>query len=188
MSEMQTPHWTAAEQALSDAWDEHQRCEFAEHNPEATLATMVDVPRVHEVPVMIGGEGKEQVYEFYARHFLPNIPPDISVTLVSRTIGQGRLVDEMVISFTHTVQMDWMLPGVAPTGKRVDMALVAVVQFAGNKLVHERLYWDQASILVQLGLLDPQRLPVVGPDAAHAVLDRGVALNRLLTKSGAQKS
>lgn len=182
MSEMKAPHRTAAEQALSDAWDEHMRHEFEAHDPDDTIATMVDVPRVYEVPVMLGGEGREQVYEFYAKHFLPRIPPDLSMTPISRTIGQGRLVDEVIISFTHTVPMDWMLPGVAPTGKPVDVALVAIVQFDGNKVAYEHLYWDQASVLAQIGLLNPHELPVVGVDGARAIRDRSIPLNHLITK------
>jgi carboxymethylenebutenolidase len=182
MSEMKAPQWTAAEQALSDAWDEHLRREFAAHSPDETIMTMVDMPRVNQVAVMLGGHGRQQVYEFYATYFLPNIPPDLSMTPVSRTIGQGRLVDEMVASFTHTIQMDWMLPGIAPTGRRVEVAVVTVVQFDGTKLAHENVYWDQASVLVQLGLLNPQGLPVVGAEGPRSVYDHSIPLNRLISK------
>jgi len=153
---------TADEQKLDDVWNEHLRAEFSAHSADETVATMVANPRINEVPVMIGGDGKEEVYEFYAKHALPQIPPDIEMVPVSRTVGQGRLVDEIVLRFTHTIPMDWMLPGIPPTGKRVEVALVVVVQFDGNKLAHETLYWDQASVLVQLGLLQPGALPVVG--------------------------
>jgi len=181
MSEMKAPEWTAHEQALIDAWDEHLRREFDVPSADATIATMVETPRVNHVPVMSGGEGRTELYEFYARHFLPQIPPDTKMVLVSRTIGQGRLVDELFSSFTHTIAMDWMLPGVAPTGKRVEIALVVIVQFDGQKLAHEHLYWDQASVLVQIGLLDPEKLPVVGADSARSVRDRSLPLNRLIT-------
>jgi carboxymethylenebutenolidase len=112
---------------------------------------------------MIGGEGHDELYEFYAQYFLPQIPLDMEMMPVSRTIGQGRLVDEVVARFTHTIPMDWMLPGIPPTGKQVEVGLVVVVQFDGDQLAHEHLYWDQASVLVQLGLLPPGGLPVVGP-------------------------
>jgi len=102
---------------------------------------------------------------------------------VSRTIGQGRLVEEMVFQFTHTIPMDWMLPGVQPTGKRVEVAMLVVVQFEGDKLAHEHLYWDQASVLVQLGLLPRAGLPVVGAEAARSVLDRRIPLNELLYRA-----
>jgi carboxymethylenebutenolidase len=99
---------------------------------------------------------------------------------MSRTIGQGRLVDEIVVRFTHTIPMDWMLPGIPPTGKRVEVALVVVVQFDGDKMAHEHMYWDQASVLVQLGLLQSGGLPVVGSDGARSVLDRSIRLNELI--------
>src|SRR5215475_9947908 len=124
--------------------------------------------------------------EFYAKYFLPQIPPDTEVVAVSRTIGQGRLVDEIVVRFTHTIPMDWMLPGIAPTGKRVEVGLVVVVQFDGDKMVHETLYWDQASVLVQLGLLERGGLPVVGAEGARSVLDRSMRLNELIRRAKAR--
>jgi carboxymethylenebutenolidase len=185
MSTIAAPSYTPAEKALSDAWDEHLRTEFAAHSADETIATMVDAPRVNQIPVMIGGDGREQLYLFYAKHFLPQIPPDMVMTPVSRTIGQGRLVDEMNITFTHTIPMVWMLPGIPPTGKRVEVALVVIVQFDGDKLAHEHLYWDQASVLVQLGLIDPAGLPVVGAEGPRSVLDRSIPLNRLIDRAGA---
>jgi carboxymethylenebutenolidase len=147
---------------------------------------MVANPLVNQVPVMIGGDGREELYEFYAKYFLPQIPPDMEMVPVSRTIGQGRLVDEMVARFTHTIPMDFMLPGIPPTGKRVEVALVVVVQFDGDKLAHEHLYWDQASVLVQLGLLQPGGLPVVGAEGARSVLDRSIRLNALIHRAKAR--
>jgi carboxymethylenebutenolidase len=173
---------TPADKALSDAWDKHLYSEFAAHSPDDALDTMAEEPRVNQVPVMVGGDGREQLHEFYAKCFLPHIPEDLEMTPVSRTIGQGRLVDEMIVRFTHSLRMDWMLPGIAPTGKRVEVALVVVVQFEGDKLAHEHLYWDQASVLVQLGLLDPKGLPVVGAESARSVLDRTLPLNGLINR------
>ena len=174
---------TAAEQKLDAVWNEHLRAEFSAHSADETVATMVADPLIHEVPVMIGGRGRKEVYEFYAKSFLPHIPPDIEIVPISRTIGQGRLVDEIVVRFTHSIPMDWMLPGIPPTGKRVEIALVVVVQFDGDKMVHEHLYWDQASVLVQLGLLPPGRLPVVGVDGARSLLHQSIRLNGLLQRS-----
>src|SRR5262249_11283034 len=167
---------TAAEQKLNDLWNAHLRAEFDAHSAEEALATMVAHPRVKAVPVMIGGDGKDEVHEFYAKYFLPQIPPDTEIVPVSRTIGRGRLVDEMVVPFTPTIRMEWMLPGIPPTGKRVEVALLVVVQFDGDKLAHEHVYWDQASVLVQLGLLQPSGLPVVGAEGARSVLDRSLPL------------
>jgi carboxymethylenebutenolidase len=179
----QPPALTADEQTLNDVWNEHLRAEFAAHSPDEALATMVAHPRVHQVPVMIGGEGRDEVYAFYARYFLPQIPPDMDTVPVSRTIGQGRLVDEMIVRFTHTIPMAFILPGIPPTGKRVEVALVVVVQFDGDQMVHEHLYRDQASVLVQLGLLPPEGLPVVGAEGARSVLDRSLRLNTLLHRA-----
>jgi carboxymethylenebutenolidase len=138
---------------------------------EDALATMVEDAYVNDIPVMTGGVGKPALREFYSKYFITKMPPDIELILISRTIGTDQLVDEMLVKFTHPVQMDWMLPGIAPTGKRVEVAVVGIVQFRDGKLAHEHLYWDQASVLVQLGLLDPGTLPVVGVDSACKAID-----------------
>jgi carboxymethylenebutenolidase len=174
---------TAEQQKLSDLWDEHVRTEFSAHAPDEAIATMVANPIVNQVPVLIGGSGRKQVHDFYEKYFLPQIPPDMEMIPVSRTIGQGRVVDEMIARFTHTIPMDWMLPGIRPTGKRVEIGLVVVVQFEGDKLAYEHLYWDQASVLVQLGLIDPAGLPVVGAEGAQSVLDRSIPLNALIHRA-----
>ena len=101
--------------------------------------------------------------------------------LISRTVGTNSLVDEMLFSFTHTTEIDWMLPGIAPTGRKVEIPLVAIVQFSGDKLVHEHIYWDQASGLVQIGLLDPKGLPVAGAETARKVADKKKPSNALMT-------
>jgi carboxymethylenebutenolidase len=111
------------------------------------------------------------------------MPPDTEMTPVSRTVGDDQLVDEMVFKFTHTVAMDWMLPGVAPTGKRVEVPLVVIVHFRDGKLAHEHIYWDQASVLVQLGLLDASRLPVAGPETARKVLNPALPSNTLIRRA-----
>src|SRR5215813_3024421 len=179
----QQPALSADQQILNDVWEEHLRTEFSVHSADEAIATMVANPLVNQVPVMIGGDGKEELHEFYARYFLPQIPPDMEMVTVSRTIGQGRLVEEMVVRFTHTIPMAWMLPGIPPTGKRVEVGLVVVVQFDGDKLAHETLYWDQASVLVQLGLLPPGGLLVVGAEGARSVLDRSLRLNALIRRA-----
>ena len=179
----QEPALTAGEQKLDDVWNEHLRAEFSAHSPDETIVTMSANPLINQVPVMIGGDGREEVYEFYTKYFLPQIPADAEMVPVSRTIGQGRLVNEMIFRFTHTISMDWMLPGIPPTGKRVEIAMVVVVQFDGDKMAHEHLYWDQASVLVQLGLLQPGSLPVVGAEAARSVLDRSIPLHALIHRA-----
>ena len=174
---------TVEEPHLNDLWEEHLRTEFNAHNADEAVATMTANARVHAVPVMLGGDGNQAVHEFYANHFLPQIPSDTEMVPVSRTIGQGRLVEEMIFRFTHTIPMDWMLPGIPPTGKRIEVALVLVVQFEGDKLAHEHVYWDQASVLVQLGLLQRGNLPVVGVEGTRSVLDRSITLNDLIRRA-----
>src|SRR5438105_2338372 len=169
---------------LQNLWEEHMRHEFATHNTENTLATMVDDAYVNHIPVLTGGVGKEALREFYSKRFIPQMPADTEVTPVSRTIGTDQLVDEMIFKFTHTMRMDWMLPGVAPTGRRVEIPLVAIVRFRENKLAHEHIYWDQASVLVQLGLLDPNNLPVAGIETARKVLDNTLPSNALMRRAG----
>lgn len=161
----------SAQQTLSSRWDDHVKYEFATRNTDDTLETMVPDAYVNHVPVMTGGVGHDELREFYSAHFIPQMPPDTSMTPVSRTIGVDRVVDEMVFEFTHTSKMDWMLPRVEPTGKHVRVALVVIVHFRDGKLAHEHIYWDQASVLAQLGLIDPQKLPVSGVESAEKVLN-----------------
>jgi carboxymethylenebutenolidase len=175
---------TDRRQFLENLWEEHMRHEFATHNTEDTLATMVDDAYVNHIPVLTGGVGKEALREFYSKRFIPQMPPDTEVTPVSRTIGTDQLVDEMIFKFTHTMRMDWMLPGVAPTGKRVEVPLVAIVRFRGDKLAHEHIYWDQASVLVQLGLINSNNLPVAGIETTRKVLDNSLPSNVLMERAG----
>lgn len=171
-----------AQQSLSSKWDDHVKYEFATRNTEDTLDTMVADAYVNHVPVMTGGVGHDELREFYSRRFIPQMPPDTSMTPVSRTIGIDRVVDEMVFEFTHTIKMDWMLPGVAPTGKHVKVALVVIVHFRDGKLAHEHIYWDQASVLAQLGLIDMKSLPVAGIESAEKVLDPARPSNELMSR------
>jgi carboxymethylenebutenolidase len=166
-----TTNLTPAQEFLQALWEEHLGYEFGTHSTEDALATMVEDAYVNHIPIVTGGVGKPALREFYSKYFIPQMPPDIELIPISRTIGTDQLVDEMLAKFTHTVQMDWMLPGIAPTGKRVEVAVVGIVQFRDGKLAHEHLYWDQASVLVQLGLLDPGTLPVVGVDSARKAID-----------------
>src|SRR5215471_2894964 len=174
---------TAAQERLSQLWEEHVRYEFSTRNTEDTLATMVEDAYVNHTPVLTGGVGQDQLREFYSKRFIPQMPPDTEMTPVSRTIGEDQLVDEMIFKFTHTISMDWMLPGISPTGKRVEVPLVAIVRFRDGKLAHEHIYWDQASVLVQIGLLDPAKLPVAGVESARKVVDPSLPVNELLHRA-----
>jgi len=172
----------SAHQTLSSRWDDHVKYEFATRNTDDTLETMVADAYVNHVPVMTGGVGHEELREFYSKRFIPQMPPDTAMTPVSRTIGVDRVVDEMVFEFTHTIKMDWMLPGVEPTNKHVKVALVVIVHFRNGKLAHEHIYWDQASVLAQLGLIDASKLPVAGVESAEKVLDPNLPSNALMNR------
>ena len=170
------------EGTLSSAWDQHLAAEFAARSANEALATMAAAPHVNHVPLMIGGRGRAELHDFYANHCLNQIPQDLETVAVSRTIGQGRVVDELVMRFSHSVRMDWLLPGIAPTGERVELPFVVVVQFAGDKVAHEHVYWDQASVLVQVGLLD-RTLPVRGGETAAQVLNPTQPMNELIRRA-----
>ena len=174
---------TPAQETLQQLWEDHVRHEFNTRNHEETLATMVEDAYVNHIPVLTGGVGRDELREFYSTRFIPQMPPDTEMTAISRTIGNDQLVDEMVFKFTHTIRMDWMLPGIAPTGKRVEVPLVAIVRFREGKLAHEHIYWDQASVLVQLGLLDPSTLPVAGVESARKALDPSLPSNALMSRA-----
>jgi carboxymethylenebutenolidase len=154
---------------LTRLWEEHTSHEFSTRDTESTLATMAEDAYVNHVPVLTGGVGKEALRRFYSVDFIPTMPPDTKLTPISRTVGSDQLVDEMIFSFTHTQEMPWMLPGVAPTNRHVEVALVAIVRFRDGKVAHEHIYWDQASVLKQLGLLTDPGLPVVGVESAEKV-------------------
>jgi len=156
---------------LLQLWEEHTKHEFATRDVEATLATMVDDAYVNHIPVLTGGTGKPALRAFYSRDFIPCMPPGTTLTPVSLTVGEDQIVDEMIFSFTHTEEMPWMLPGVPPTNRRVEVPLVAIVKFRDGKVAHEHIYWDQASVLKQVGLLDGLNLPIFGVETARKALD-----------------
>jgi carboxymethylenebutenolidase len=152
-------------------WEEHISYEFSTRDVSSTIATMVEDAYVNHIPVMTGGYGHAALRQFYAEDFISLMPADTSIKLISRTLGEDQLVDEMIFSFTHTEEMPWMLPGVPPTYRHVDIPLVVVVGFREGKLAHERIYWDQASVLKQIGLLTDLSLPVFGAETAQKLLD-----------------
>jgi carboxymethylenebutenolidase len=175
---------------LSDLWDEHVRHEFDTRDVPATMATMVAEPYVNHIPTMTGGVGAKELSRFYQHHFVHGNPKDMTLTPLSRTVGASQIVDEFIMSFTHDSEIDWMLPGVAPTGRHVEIPMLGVVKFRGPKLYHEHIYWDQASVLVQIGLLDPTELPVAGVVTARKLLDESLPSNTLMPSwaSSADKS
>jgi carboxymethylenebutenolidase len=165
---------------LSALWDEHCRHEFGERDVNATMKTMVDEPYVNHIPTMTGGVGHDQLKRFYTHHFVNSNPEDTKLVPISRTVGTDRVVDEMLFCFTHTREIDWMLPGVPPTGKYVEVPLIAIVCFRDGKLYNEHIYWDQASVLVQIGKLDPTALPVAGIETARKLVDKTLPSNTLM--------
>lgn len=165
---------------LGAVFDAHVSHEFVEHDVDATMRTMASDPYLLHLPTMTGGKGTAEVRDFYATRFVGKWPADTKAEQISRTVGRDQVVDELLMTFTHDVPLDFMLPGVAPTGRRVELPVVVVMKFQDGKILHEHIYWDQASLLVQVGLLDPQRLPAVGVEQARALRDTSVPLNRLL--------
>jgi len=138
---------------LEALWAAHLDGEFATRDVEATLATMVDDAYVNHVPVSTGGRGKDELRRFYRDVFIPSWPDDLVMEPFNRVVGDSQLVDELHVRFTHTRRMDWLLPGVEPTGLPVDVDFVVVVEFRGDKLACERIYWDHAKVLRDVGLL-----------------------------------
>ena len=135
------------------------------------MQTMTTEPYVHHVPVMTGGTGYEGVYNFYKNHFIGKMPDDTKIVRISRTIGKVQVVDELILSFNHDREIDFILPGVPPTGKYVEIACVVVMNFRDGKIAHEHIYWNQASLLVQAGLLDRKMLPVTGQEQVKRLLE-----------------
>jgi carboxymethylenebutenolidase len=159
---------------LEALWERHLSFEFDRHDPEGTMTTMTADPVNMNVPVMSGGVGREGVLRYYREQFLGQMPADCHVVPVSRTVGSDRVVDEHLLCFTHDRVMDAMLPGVPPTGRYVELSVVVIVHFRGDKVAGEHIHWDQASLLVQVGLLDPTGLPVGGRDNARKLLDERI--------------
>lgn len=156
---------------LGVVFDRHIKHEFEDHDVDPTMQTMTKEPYVHHVPMMTGGVGYQGVYNFYKNHFIGKMPADTKIVRISRTIGKDQVVDELIISFTHDREVEYMLPGVSPTGKYITLPHVVIMNFKDGKIAHEHIYWDQASLLVQVGLLDPGLLPVRGQEQAKRLLE-----------------
>lgn len=178
---------SSAQQAMVHTWEQHMAAEFQLKDVDATMETMSANPYLNHVPVMTGGESYEAIKYFYGHHFSPGHPSDTEVIPVSRTVGNDRIVDELIHKFTHNISMRWILPGIPPTDKKIEVAVVVIIEFEEGKILGERIYWDQASVLVQLGLLDRESFPVVGVESARKVLDHSKHLsNDLIEREGNQ--
>ena len=182
MFEVDLEKLSSEQRAMVTLWEQHLQAEFQDKDAHASCDTMVANPYVNHVPVLTGGVGRRQLEHFYGKYFIPSMPDDVELVPISRTVGYDRIVDEFVFCCTHTTQMDWLLPGVKPTGRRLESVTVVIVYFQEGKIHHEHIHWDQASALVQLGLLDPAHLPVSGAEAAHKMLDPTSVPSNLLMK------
>ena len=179
---MKQGHSTSQERAaqLEALWDHHCELEFKTKDAELTVdSTMVEKPYVNHIPTMTGGAGRKDLKDFYSRHFIPKLPDDTTIETVSRTIGENRLVEELIFRCTHDREIDFLLPGVPPTGKYLEIPTVAIVTFEGDKIASEHIYWDQATALVQLGLLDPSNLPICGVECSKKVTDKSLPFRDL---------
>lgn len=165
---------------LNALWELHCDYEFVSRDVESILPTMVAAPYVNHVPTMTGGVGHDELKRFYKYHFVHSNPPDTRFIPVSRTIGADRIVDEFVFCATHDREIDWLVPGLAPTGKYIEIPMLAVICFRGDKLYNEHIYWDQASVLVQIGVLDPTGLPIAGIQTAKKMIDESLPSNELM--------
>ena len=173
--------FNAAEQALIDVWEAHTAAEFEHKDADEAIATMTEHPVLIHVPVGTGATGREALRKFYREIFIPQMPPDAELQLLTRSVAQNRVIDEFILRLTHTVQMDWFAPGIAPTGRRLVVPHVGIVAFEGGKISSEHIYWDQATVLLQLGILEGE-LPVLGTDQADRLLDPNAPANTLIKK------
>ncbi|KAK9350254.1 hypothetical protein V1523DRAFT_355709 [Lipomyces doorenjongii] len=147
---------------LEAIWDEHTYFEFEKRSVHSTMGTMVQEPYVNHIPTLTGGVGRSKLAQFYQEHFVFNNPDDTALQLVSRTVGIDRVIDEFIFSFTHTKEIDWLIPGIPPTGQHLRIPFTAIVNIRGDRLFHEHISWDQSTVLVQLGLM-PEYLPFPYP-------------------------
>ena len=171
---------TNAGHDLGALFDRHVSLEFQDKDVAATMETMHEHPYVWNVPVALGGDDHDGVKEFYTEKFVGHMPADTDVSRISRTVGADQVVDEMILTFTHDSPVEFALPGVAPTGRKVVLPHIVVMGFEGGKVTHEHIYWDNASLLVQVGLIDPAKLPVLGTEPARWLGDHAEPLNKLL--------
>ena len=176
--------FTAAQQLLIDAWEAHTTAEFELKDADAALAVMSHDPELVHVPIGVGARGRDALRAFYADIFIPHVPPDAGLDLLSRSITDDRVIDEFVFHFTHTVQMDWFAPGIAATGRAVALPHVAVIAFEDGRIASEHIYWEQASALAQLGVLDEGWLPLLGTNQVDALRPGGGPTNELISRLG----
>lgn len=175
------PSFSASEQALIDVWEAHTAAEFEHKDADAAIATMTEHPVLIHVPVGTGATGREALRKFYREIFIPQMPPDAELQLLNRSVAQNRVFDEFILHFTHTVRMDWFAPGIEPTGRRLVVPHVGIIAFEGGRISSEHIYWDQATVLMQLGVLG-SGLPALGANQADRLLNPDAPANELIGK------
>ena len=173
---------TSEQRSMVALWEAHLKAELQDKDAHASCGTMVANPYVNHVAVLTGEWAGVSWRTNYSRYFIPGQPPDLEIVPISRTVGQERIVDEFVYRCTHSIPMEWLLPGVPPTGRWMEIPVVVIIAFERGKMKSEQIYWDQASVLVQLGLLDPTGLPVAGVEVARKALDPVAVPSNLLMK------
>ncbi len=170
---------TPAQERMVEGYLRHTACEFFSQDVDTAVATMDGEPHVILMPTLVGGIGREACRQFYKTSFIFSMPKDVEFVPISRIVGHDTIVEESILRFTHNEEVPWLLPGVAPTGRRVEVAVCTVVRMANDEIAHEHVYWDQASVLAQIGLIDGAKLPVVGPESARQLEKPIGPLNRL---------
>jgi carboxymethylenebutenolidase len=170
---------SAAQQRMVEGYLRHTACEFVTKDVDTAVATMDGEPHVVLMPTLVGGIGREDCRRFYRDSFIFSMPADVEFVPISRIVGHDTIVEESILRFTHGEEIPWILPGVAPTGRRVEVAVCTVVRMRNEKIAHEHVYWDQGSVLAQIGLIDGTQLPVVGPEAARQLEKPNGPLNTL---------
>lgn len=173
--------FTTAERAPIEVWDAHTAADFDQRDADAAVATMTEHPVLVHVPAGTGATGREPLPCFYRDISIPQIPPDVELELPSRTVGQNRVIDEFVFRCTHSLKMDWFAPGLEPTGRGLKVPHVGLVAFENGKTASEYVYWDHATVLLQVGVLG-EDLPVLGADQAARLLDPDAPANALITQ------
>ncbi|KAK0207866.1 hypothetical protein DFS33DRAFT_1467845 [Desarmillaria ectypa] len=182
-------------------WDEHTYFEFEVRSVSQTMGTMVQEPYVNHVttvsyshvfdhaPIsgvisqMTGGIGRQDLATFYRDHFIFANPADTELETVSRTVGPDRIVEEFIFKCTHDKTIDWLLPAVPPTRKKLEIPMLGVVNVRGDRLYHEHIWWDQGTALLQAGLIPTHvpfpleggkqilRLPVAGQECVRLLVN-----------------
>jgi carboxymethylenebutenolidase len=170
-----------ADRALIEVWEAHTAAEFDHKDADAAIDTMTERPVLTHVPVSTGATGREALRTFYKEVLIPQMPEDVELELLSRSVGQNRIIDEFILHLTHSVRMDWFVPGVEPTGRRLAVPHVGIIAFDNGKISSEHIYWDQATVLLQLGLLE-ESLPIMGADQKNRLLDPDAPANQLLSR------